>query len=62
MNRKKALAMADEMFERELGNVPLIAKRLSAVTTMTQRKAIRLLREGLVEYIADLMVDYEEVD
>lgn len=54
--------MADEMFERELGNVPLIAKRLSAVTTMTQRKAIRLLREGLVEYIADLMIDYEEVD
>ena len=58
-NKKEALEMAQALYEGEFGNLPVIAEKLSMVTTLTRNKARKLLAMAVVEYIADLLQDYE---
>ena len=58
-SKKEALEMAQAMYDREFGNLPVIAEKLSMVTTLTRNKARKLLAMAVIEYIADLMQDYE---
>lgn len=58
MERDDALAAAVDLYAQNLGNLPVIAERLSTVTSLTRRKAKKMLAEAVVEYIADLMLDY----
>lgn len=60
MTHEEALVEAEAMYRGEFGNVPVIAERLSTVTTLTRRKAKKMIEEALVEYLADLMEDYGE--
>ena len=62
MNKSDAIEAAEALYDGEYGHMSLIAEKLSMQTTLTRRKAKKILRSAIVEYLADLMLDYEEVE
>ena len=60
MPGSESLEEARDLYERYLGNVPILAEEIACRTTLTRARARKLLGESVIEYAADLLEDYDE--